>query len=89
MDTLSTGSGSDKFWQIRCSILFFFFSPFSKLSKLEHLEELNLSGNKLKTIPTTVANCKLLHTLIAHSNEISIFPEILQLPRIQVFLWRR
>ncbi|KFQ28058.1 PH domain leucine-rich repeat-containing protein phosphatase 2, partial [Mesitornis unicolor] len=57
--------------------------PASKLSKLEHLEELNLSGNKLKTIPTTVANCKLLHTLIAHSNEISIFPEILHLPRIQ------
>ncbi|XP_041340678.1 PH domain leucine-rich repeat-containing protein phosphatase 2 isoform X2 [Pyrgilauda ruficollis] len=57
--------------------------PASKLSKLEHLEELNLSGNKLKTIPTTVANCKLLHTLIAHSNEISIFPEVLHLPRIQ------
>ncbi|KFW84007.1 PH domain leucine-rich repeat-containing protein phosphatase 2, partial [Manacus vitellinus] len=57
--------------------------PASKLSKLEHLEELNLSGNKLKTIPTTIANCKLLHTLIAHSNEISIFPEILHLPRIQ------
>jgi len=67
----------------------FFCFPFSKLSKLEHLEELNLSGNKLKTIPTTVANCKLLHTLIAHSNEISVFPEILHLPRIQVFLWRR
>ena len=49
--------------------------PFSKLSKLERLEELNLSGNKLKTIPTTVANCKLLHTLIAHSNDISIFPD--------------
>lgn len=58
--------------------------PFSKLSKLEQLEELNLSGNKLKTIPTTIANCKRLHTLLAHSNEISIFPEILQLPLIQV-----
>ncbi|XP_053905040.1 PH domain leucine-rich repeat-containing protein phosphatase 2 isoform X3 [Malaclemys terrapin pileata] len=57
--------------------------PASKLSKLEQLEELNLSGNKLKTIPTTIANCKQLHTLIAHSNEISIFPEILHLPRIQ------
>ncbi|XP_030437387.1 PH domain leucine-rich repeat-containing protein phosphatase 2 isoform X4 [Gopherus evgoodei] len=57
--------------------------PSSKLSKLEQLEELNLSGNKLKTIPTTIANCKQLHTLIAHSNEISIFPEILHLPRIQ------
>ncbi|POI34732.1 hypothetical protein CIB84_001515 [Bambusicola thoracicus] len=58
--------------------------PASKLSKLERLEELNLSGNKLKTIPTTVANCKLLHTLIAHSNDISIFPEILHLPHIQI-----
>ncbi|XP_037733345.1 PH domain leucine-rich repeat-containing protein phosphatase 2 isoform X2 [Chelonia mydas] len=57
--------------------------PASKLSKLEQLEELNLSGNKLKTIPTTIANCKQLHTLIAHSNEISIFPEILHLPCIQ------
>ncbi|XP_039358628.1 PH domain leucine-rich repeat-containing protein phosphatase 2 isoform X4 [Mauremys reevesii] len=57
--------------------------PSSKLSKLDQLEELNLSGNKLKTIPTTIANCKQLHTLIAHSNEISIFPAILHLPRIQ------
>ena len=59
---------------------------FSKLNKLEQLEELNLSGNKLKTIPTTIANCKRLHTLVAHSNHISIFPEILQLPQIQVLL---
>nr|XP_020757494.1 PH domain leucine-rich repeat-containing protein phosphatase 2 isoform X3 [Odocoileus virginianus texanus] len=57
--------------------------PASKLNKLEQLEELNLSGNKLKTIPTTIANCKRLHTLVAHSNHISIFPEILQLPQIQ------
>ncbi|XP_051702946.2 PH domain leucine-rich repeat-containing protein phosphatase 2 isoform X3 [Oryctolagus cuniculus] len=57
--------------------------PASKLNKLEQLEELNLSGNKLKTIPTTIANCKRLHTLVAHSNNISIFPEILQLPQIQ------
>uniref|UniRef100_A0A2I3H9F1 PH domain leucine-rich repeat-containing protein phosphatase 2 n=1 Tax=Nomascus leucogenys TaxID=61853 RepID=A0A2I3H9F1_NOMLE len=60
--------------------------PASKLNKLEQLEELNLSGNKLKTIPTTIANCKRLHTLVAHSNNISIFPEILQLPQIQVLL---
>ncbi|KAB1273417.1 PH domain leucine-rich repeat-containing protein phosphatase 2 [Camelus dromedarius] len=57
--------------------------PASKLNKLEQLEELNLSGNKLKTIPTTIANCRRLHTLVAHSNNISIFPEILQLPQIQ------
>ncbi|XP_023597653.1 PH domain leucine-rich repeat-containing protein phosphatase 2 isoform X2 [Trichechus manatus latirostris] len=57
--------------------------PASKLNKLEQLEELNLSGNKLKTIPTTIANCKRLHTLVAHSNNINIFPEILQLPQIQ------
>lgn len=57
---------------------------FSKLSKLEQLEELNLSGNKLKTIPSTVASCKRLHTLIAHSNHITVFPEILNLPEIKV-----
>lgn len=57
---------------------------FSKLSKLEHLEELNLSGNKLKTIPSTVSSCKRLHTLIAHSNHITVFPEILNLPEIKV-----
>lgn len=56
----------------------------SKLSKLELLEELNLSGNKLKTIPSTVSSCKRLHTLIAHSNHISVFPEILNLPEIKV-----
>lgn len=57
---------------------------FSKLSKLEQLEELNLSGNKLKTIPSTVSSCKRLHTLIAHSNHITVFPEILNLPEIKV-----
>lgn len=60
------------------------FYVFSKLSKLELLEELNLSGNKLKTIPSTVSSCKRLHTLIAHSNHITVFPEILNLPEIKV-----
>ncbi|XP_020819266.1 PH domain leucine-rich repeat-containing protein phosphatase 2 isoform X2 [Phascolarctos cinereus] len=60
-----------------------FSKALNKLNKLEHLEELNLSGNKLKTIPTTIANCKQLHTLVAHSNNISVFPEILHLPQIQ------
>uniref|UniRef100_A0A8B9HS16 protein-serine/threonine phosphatase n=1 Tax=Astyanax mexicanus TaxID=7994 RepID=A0A8B9HS16_ASTMX len=58
--------------------------PASKLSKLELLEELNLSGNKLKTIPSTVSSCKRLHTLIAHSNHISVFPEVLNLPEIKL-----
>ncbi|XP_028291812.1 PH domain leucine-rich repeat-containing protein phosphatase 2 isoform X2 [Gouania willdenowi] len=58
--------------------------PASKLSKLEQLEELNLSGNKLKTIPSTVSSCKRLHTLIAHSNHIKVFPEILNLPEIKI-----
>lgn len=58
--------------------------PASKLSKLELLEELNLSGNKLKTIPSTVSSCKRLHTLIAHSNHINVFPEILGLPEIKI-----
>ncbi|XP_046898195.1 LOW QUALITY PROTEIN: PH domain leucine-rich repeat-containing protein phosphatase 2 [Hypomesus transpacificus] len=58
--------------------------PASKLAKLELVEELNLSGNKLKTIPSTVSSCKRLHTLIAHSNLISVFPEILNLPEIKL-----
>ncbi|TNN87530.1 PH domain leucine-rich repeat-containing protein phosphatase 2 [Liparis tanakae] len=58
--------------------------PASKLSKLELLEELNLSGNKLKAIPSTVSSCKRLHTLIAHSNHITVFPEILNLPEIKL-----
>ncbi|XP_040891787.1 PH domain leucine-rich repeat-containing protein phosphatase 2 [Toxotes jaculatrix] len=58
--------------------------PASKLSKLELLEELNLSGNKLKTIPSTVSSCKRLHTLIAHTNHITVFPEILNLPEIKL-----
>ncbi|XP_039985985.1 PH domain leucine-rich repeat-containing protein phosphatase 2 isoform X1 [Xiphias gladius] len=58
--------------------------PASKLSKLELLEELNLSGNNLKTIPSTVSSCKRLHTLIAHSNHITVFPEILNLPEIKL-----
>ncbi|XP_076879891.1 PH domain leucine-rich repeat-containing protein phosphatase 2 isoform X2 [Brachyhypopomus gauderio] len=58
--------------------------PASKLSKLEMLEELNVSGNELKTVPSTVSSCKRLHTLIAHSNHISVFPEVLNLPEIKV-----
>ncbi|XP_068115845.1 PH domain leucine-rich repeat-containing protein phosphatase 2 isoform X2 [Hyperolius riggenbachi] len=58
--------------------------PASKLNKLEFLEELNLSGNRLKSIPSTVSNCKHLHTLIAHSNRLSVFPEIFNLPLIQL-----
>ncbi|XP_064414429.1 PH domain leucine-rich repeat-containing protein phosphatase 2 [Latimeria chalumnae] len=57
--------------------------PASKLSKLEQLEELNMSGNKLRTVPTTISNCKRLHSLSAHSNNISVFPEILNLPEIK------
>lgn len=64
--------------------LFCVTSTCSKLSKLEMLEELNLSGNKLRTIPSTVSSCKRLHTLIAHSNHISVFPEVLNLPEIKV-----
>ncbi|XP_067905406.1 PH domain leucine-rich repeat-containing protein phosphatase 2-like isoform X1 [Heterodontus francisci] len=58
--------------------------PASKLSKLELLEELNLSGNKLKAVPTTITSCKRLHTLIVHSNSIAVFPEILHLPEIKL-----
>ncbi|XP_077308384.1 PH domain leucine-rich repeat-containing protein phosphatase 2 [Lithobates pipiens] len=58
--------------------------PASKLNKLELLEELNISGNRLKSIPSTVSNCKRLHTLIAHSNCLSVFPEIFNLPLIQL-----
>ncbi|KAF5901334.1 PH domain leucine-rich repeat-containing protein phosphatase 2, partial [Clarias magur] len=58
--------------------------PASKLSKLELLEELNVSGNKLKTVPSTVSSCKRLHTLISHSNHITVFPEVLNLPEIKL-----
>lgn len=53
--------------------------PASKMAKLEELEEVDLSGNMLKTIPTTIMNCRKMHTLIAHSNAIEVFPEVMQL----------
>ncbi|XP_072219129.1 PH domain leucine-rich repeat-containing protein phosphatase 1 [Leuresthes tenuis] len=53
--------------------------PASKMAKLEELEEVDLSGNMLKTIPTTIMNCRRMHTLIAHSNAIEVFPEVMQL----------
>lgn len=56
----------------------------SKLARLEQLEELDLSGNKLKAVPTTILSCQRLHTLAAHSNCIGTFPEVLQLPEIKV-----
>ncbi|XP_035375619.1 PH domain leucine-rich repeat-containing protein phosphatase 1 [Electrophorus electricus] len=53
--------------------------PASKMAKLEELEEVDLSGNRLKSVPTTILNCKRMHTLIAHSNAIEVFPEAMQL----------
>uniref|UniRef100_A0A8C5DHA7 protein-serine/threonine phosphatase n=1 Tax=Gouania willdenowi TaxID=441366 RepID=A0A8C5DHA7_GOUWI len=53
--------------------------PASKMAKLEELEEVDLSGNMLKTVPTTIMNCRRMHTLIAHSNVIEVFPEVMQL----------
>uniref|UniRef100_A0A3P9DG07 protein-serine/threonine phosphatase n=1 Tax=Maylandia zebra TaxID=106582 RepID=A0A3P9DG07_9CICH len=53
--------------------------PASKMAKLEELEEVDLSGNMLKTVPTTIMNCRRMHTLIAHSNAIEVFPEVMQL----------
>uniref|UniRef100_S4RVU9 PH domain and leucine rich repeat protein phosphatase 1 n=1 Tax=Petromyzon marinus TaxID=7757 RepID=S4RVU9_PETMA len=58
--------------------------PASKLAKLTELEELNLSGNRLRTVPTTILGCKRLHTLCAHSNAINVFPEVFQLPETQL-----
>lgn len=55
----------------------------SKLAQLEQLEELDLSGNRLRAVPTTILNCQRMHTLSAHSNCINAFPEVLQLPEIK------
>ncbi|KAI5280085.1 Ph Domain Leucine-Rich Repeat-Containing Protein Phosphatase 1 [Manis pentadactyla] len=57
--------------------------PASKMAKLEELEEIDLSGNKLKAIPTTILNCRRAHTVVAHSNCIEVFPEVMQLPEIK------
>ncbi|XP_049975703.1 PH domain leucine-rich repeat-containing protein phosphatase 1 [Alexandromys fortis] len=57
--------------------------PASKMAKLEELEELDISGNKLKAIPTTILNCRRMHTVIAHSNCIEVFPEVMQLPEVK------
>ncbi|KAF3699402.1 PH domain leucine-rich repeat-containing protein phosphatase 1 [Channa argus] len=56
-----------------------FLKSDSKMAKLEELEEVDLSGNMLKTIPTTIMNCRRMHTLITHSNAIEVFPEVMQL----------
>ncbi|XP_021053710.1 PH domain leucine-rich repeat-containing protein phosphatase 1 [Mus pahari] len=57
--------------------------PASKMAKLEELEEIDISGNKLKAIPTTIMNCRRMHTVIAHSNCIEVFPEVMQLPEVK------
>uniref|UniRef100_A0A8D0GUS1 PH domain and leucine rich repeat protein phosphatase 1 n=1 Tax=Sphenodon punctatus TaxID=8508 RepID=A0A8D0GUS1_SPHPU len=57
--------------------------PASKMAKLEELEEMDVSGNKLKSIPTTIMNCRRMHTVIAHSNCIEVFPEVMQLTEIK------
>ncbi|XP_034035279.1 PH domain leucine-rich repeat protein phosphatase 1-like [Thalassophryne amazonica] len=55
----------------------------SKLARLEQLEELDLSGNRLQAVPTTILSCQRMHMLSAHSNCINTFPEVLQLPEIK------
>ncbi|KAM7228977.1 hypothetical protein CapIbe_020265 [Capra ibex] len=57
--------------------------PASKMAKLEELEEIDLSGNKLKAVPTTIMSCRRMHTVTAHSNCIEVFPEVMQLPEIK------
>ncbi|KAJ7986347.1 hypothetical protein DPEC_G00338980 [Dallia pectoralis] len=57
--------------------------PASKMARLEQLEELDLSGNRLRSVPTTILSCRHMHTLSAHSNNITVFPEVLQLPDIK------
>ncbi|XP_075069058.1 PH domain leucine-rich repeat-containing protein phosphatase 1 isoform X2 [Mixophyes fleayi] len=57
--------------------------PASKMAKLEELEEIDLSGNKLKAIPTTIMNCRRMHTIIAHSNCLEVFPEVMQLSEVK------
>ncbi|XP_046873020.1 LOW QUALITY PROTEIN: PH domain leucine-rich repeat-containing protein phosphatase 1-like [Hypomesus transpacificus] len=57
--------------------------PASKMARLEQLEELDLSGNRLRSVPTTILSCARMHTLAAHSNCISTFPEALQLAHIK------
>lgn len=66
------------------SFLKFAFMLNSKMAKLEELEEVDLSGNMLKTVPTTIMNCRRMHTLIAHSNSIEVFPEVMQLMEMKV-----
>ncbi|KAA0718488.1 PH domain leucine-rich repeat protein phosphatase 1 [Triplophysa tibetana] len=56
-----------------------FLKSESKMAKLEELEEVDLSGNRLKAVPTTILNCRRMHTLGAHSNCIEVFPEVMQL----------
>lgn len=56
----------------------------SKMAKLEELEEVDLSGNRLKAVPTTILNCRRMHTLVAHSNCIEVFPEVMQLMEMKV-----
>uniref|UniRef100_F7G0V1 protein-serine/threonine phosphatase n=1 Tax=Ornithorhynchus anatinus TaxID=9258 RepID=F7G0V1_ORNAN len=57
--------------------------PASKMAKLEELEEVDVSGNKLKALPTTILACRRMHTVSAHSNCIEVFPEVMQLPEIK------
>uniref|UniRef100_A0A4W5RH31 PH domain and leucine rich repeat protein phosphatase 1 n=1 Tax=Hucho hucho TaxID=62062 RepID=A0A4W5RH31_9TELE len=56
-----------------------FIKAQSKMARLEQLEELDLSGNRLRAVPTTILSCRHMHTLSAHSNNITVFPEVLQL----------
>ncbi|CAK6964502.1 PH domain leucine-rich repeat-containing protein phosphatase 1-like [Scomber scombrus] len=79
--TLLTGHGHLRVLHLAYNQLQTFTA--SKLAQLEQLEELDLSGNRLRAVPTTILNCQRMHTLSAHSNCINAFPEVLQLPEIK------
>ncbi|KAJ8383582.1 hypothetical protein AAFF_G00219620 [Aldrovandia affinis] len=79
MHTLVAHSNCIQCVDLSCNELSETLELLNKMARLEELEEVDLSGNQLKAIPTTILSCRRMHTLVAHSNCIQVFPEVMQL----------
>lgn len=62
----------------------FSFVSFSFVDKLQFLEEINLSRNKLISLPQTLASLPKLTSLKAHSNRLTTIPDFSQCSNLKV-----
>ncbi len=59
----------------------------SDVEKLEMLQELNISGNQLKSLPDTLGELSKLVVLRAHSNSLASLPDFKKASSLRVIIF--